>query len=209
MTRSVPRSMRGFLHLTPYYKGNSLRGVQAAAKRRPASRRAIDLDFRVTSDGVLANTHYPAPLNHGFRDPEGKWKRNWKVETRPWADVARLRAGGADAYRINRAEAVLLEAARLGVRVEFEAKDSPAFQDPELWAHLAHTVRQVEALAGKSLNIAVKTIVKGAYDTAGLNRLRHAHEAGFTTLLLPRGSRTVPRAYEPYIDLVRGRFRWI
>jgi glycerophosphoryl diester phosphodiesterase len=179
--KRIPSKYNHFVHIDPYYKGNSLRGVRKAAKRR-GSARAIDLDFHVTKDGVWVNTHWGQPLLYGFRDPLGKIKKTAHIADLTWAQVKRLEAGSRKhPYRIQRAEAILALAARLGVRVEIEVKSDRAFNRPEAWATFA-AIPAVQALNKRGL-LMVKTL-----DNIGApyKRLRQAHAHGFTTLILVR-----------------------
>lgn len=204
MTGPVPRRWRGFQHLTPYHRGNSIRGLQRAVRR---GRDSVDLDFRVTRDGVVVNTHWPRPLAHGFIDPTGKLATHARIEDLTAAQVARLRTrrGG---YRIHTAERILTEAAQRGLKVEFEAKDSHAFTDPGVWADLARLVRVIRTDAGP-LPIIVKTLSNRPDPATAGRRLKAAKIAGFRTMLLPRGRRTMPEVYRRHVDYVRGWVRWV
>ena len=53
-----------------------------------------------------------------------------------------------------------------------------------------------------------RIFVKTISTTPGaMARLKSAHRAGLTTVLLPRGP--VPKSMRPYIDYVRGPVKWV
>lgn len=200
-----PAAWSDFYHVpegTPYHVENSIAGVRLAA-HRAGQAKAIDLDWHVTRDGVVVNTHWSQPLlKDGFTDPEGKIAQDARIEDLTWADVQRLRT--RDGHAIQRAETMFRLCAELGVRMEFEAKGSAAFEDPALWQSLK-VLADDTGLTARGL-IQVKTI--STTDGAPA-RLAAAHEAGFTTIILPRGSRALSRqAYGAVTDYVRGPFSW-
>lgn len=199
--KPVPLSYRGFYHVpkgTSYHVGNSLRGVRKAGRRK-GSRKAIDLDLHCTKDRALICTHWPRPMRKdGFRAPaprarKHQWRRVWTLK---WAEVKTWRAAPGG-YRISLMPRLLREAAKLGVRVEIEAKTSPQLAQPWPWKRLANVVEEC------GVDAQVKVLSTNPH--AG-PILRHAKAAGFTTIILPRGK--VPKAWAPFIDLHRGPVRW-
>lgn len=185
---------RRFLHLADYALNDSLAGVRLAKRLRY---RWIDLNFQVTRDGVIVCTHWSQPLKHGWRDPEGKLDRDARVWRMTWEEVGRLRHG---ARRIYRADQILPYAATLGVGVEFEVKASPLFEDARTWQGLRRLVGE------HHVRVVVKAI--NTLGNAGLY-LKRAHEAGFTTIVLPRGTRRISTTWWPFLDYVRGPVRWV
>jgi hypothetical protein len=88
--------------------------------------------------------------------------------------------------------------------VEFEAKGSKRFEYG--YGGLKTFLRMKKIVDANRANVQVKTIsnIPGAK-----RRLAAAHKAGFTTILLPRGTRRVPKSWWPYIDYVRGPVWWV
>lgn len=192
----VPQEWRSFAHLMPYALNNSVRGLERAHR---LGHRAIDLDFTITRDGHLVNCHFRHPVLHGYVDPLGRIGRHTPMDELTLADVRRLRfpRGG---HRIQTVETMFREAARLGLRVEFEAKNSPRFDRVE-------TFRRVRELADKyDLSVQVK---RASFHPRTPQVLAAAHEAGLVTIVLPRNKRRLKRAdYWAVTDYVRGSVRW-
>ena len=193
----VPKKWSHFFHADNYRFGNSVQGLKHAAKNQ----KAIDLDVNITKDGVAVNTHWADVLKRGgFFDPKGKIPKNARISELTAKEVFRLRS--KDGFRIHSMKYMLRRAANLGVRVEYEAKGSKPFEygkgglktfvDTKKISDAAHT------------RIFVKTI---STTPGAMNRLKAAHRAGLTTVLLPRGP--VPKSWRPYIDYVRGPVKWV
>lgn len=196
----VPDKWSNFLHATPYYKYDSIQGVEQAAEM--GADRAIDLDWHVTRDGVIVNTHGDKPLESGFYDPLKLVPRDKTVEQMTWQEVQRLRAPGG--YAIQRAETMFALAAKLGVRIEFEAKNSKAFENVKTWQQVRKLAEENGLMARGLIQMKTLSTIPGAPA-----RLAAAHAAGFTTILLPRGSRELPgKDYWPVTDYVRGPVWW-
>ncbi len=176
-------------HGLPYHLEDSLRGVLGAIRRGFGW---IDLDCHVTADGVLVITHWPRPIVHdGFYDPKGKIPRHARIEDLTWKQVKRLRTHVGN-YRIMRADHLVPDALRHGIRVELELKSTriTAEQLADLRSHLDRPNRvQVKALP--------------QFHTA----LKAAHDAGFKTIILGRGAR-IPASAQTYITYRRGPVRW-
>lgn len=192
----APRRAPGwrFLHLADYALNDSLAGVRLAKKLHYGW---IDLNFHVTRDGVIVCTHWSQPLRHGWRDPMGQLARDARVWQMTWEEVERLRHGKR---RIYRADQILAYATALGVGVEFEVKPSPLFEDARTWRGLRLLVDE------HHVRIVVKAI--NTLGNAGLY-LKRAHEAGFITMVLPRGTRRISTTWWPFLDYVRGPVRWV
>lgn len=212
MIRPIPRRWAGFLHPKkgkPYHRVNSRRGVRRAyrrwmrqhskewRRRHPQEGPAIDLDLHVTLDGVPICTHWPRPMRKDqFRGPNGDRRHQWRrVWTLPWSEVRQWRAPGG--YRIWRYTQLMREAARLGVRVEIEAKPSPQLAHPAVWRRLARVRDET------GLDCQVKVLSTNPH---AKQILRQAKRHGFITIILPRGP--IPRDWAPYIDRRRGPVRW-
>lgn len=187
------------VHLTPYHKGDSPAAIRYAVKHDYA---AVDLNFLVTKDDRIVCTHWSQPMKHGFYDPLKRLNPNLRVHEMTWAQVARLRT--ADGYRIHSAAAMMRLTARAGIRLEFEAKNSPYF----IGTRGVNNFKAVKALATRyKLRITVKTLsnLPGAD-----KRLGAAKKAGLTTLILPRGTRRLKKSvYWPVTDYVRGAVWWV
>lgn len=191
--RAVPGKWAKFAHLSPYAKNNSVMGLLAAKKLRYT---AIDLDFQVTKDGVLINTHWGDTRE--FKGPRRKFA------DMTWREVSKLRAkkGG---YRIRTAAAMLALAKKHGfTRVEFEAKGSHGFEGPAGVRRFKRVKARAESLG---IDVEVKTLSNIG---RSVKRLAAAHEAGLTTIVLPRGARRLKKAdYWPVTDFARGPVKWV
>ena len=200
MTSRIPRRrVYHVKHGRPYHEENSRRGVNAAVD---AGAKWIDLDCRITADEVLVITHWPRPVNKdGFKDPLDRLNRMRTVESMTWAEVQRLRTD--DAYRIHAAEGLVQYALDEGLNVELELKTS---------AIKTRHLKQLHAALGDDVDLlVVKTL--GQLPPKPWNRLRRAHKAGFTTLILGGGRRrrvpAVPRSSQPFIDYYRSTVKWV
>lgn len=195
MTGRVPRRWSRFTHLLPYRRNNSLAGLRHAA----STTQAIDLDVWAAGE-VLVSTHWLRPLlADRFRDPRGAVSLRARVTDLTWGEIKRLRS--PEGYRIRRVSRMLQLAARLGVtRVELDAKGGAWLTHPDAWAPMAQLSRELD----------VTVIVKCSSRRPRFcgRVLRAAHSAGLPTMLLPRGSRAMPRRWRPYIDYVRGPVIW-
>lgn len=134
--RRVWPSIKRIFHIRKgqkYHLENSIRGVRTAKRTGHDS---IDIDLQMTADGVIVATHWGQPiLKDGFTDPAGKLPKRARVRNRTWAEISRLRAPGG--YRILRLDAILREAARLGIKVVLEPKNDARFEQVAAWEHVA------------------------------------------------------------------------
>src|SRR6478735_3034642 len=156
MTKPQQYPSYPFVHLMPYHKGDSLDALAHAVKNNVP---AVDWNFHVTKDNIIVCTHWSQPLKHGWYDPKNLLKKDTLVWHMTWREVSRLRT--KDGYRILTARTMLSAAAKAGIRVEFEAKDSPGF----VGTNGVHIFTRVKSLAKKkNLKITVKTLstLKGA-----------------------------------------------
>lgn len=198
-----PRRWRGAIHLLPYFVGDSMKAVRTAARRKRRSRRAVDLNWHITKNGVWVATHWPKPLRHGFHDPLGLIDRDADIWDLTWAEVSRLRAGRNGRIRIHRAETILASALVFGVRVEFEVKDSPAAETVAAWRTLFE-IPVVGELVRRGL-LQVKTLSDLPGAGARLRACEQAAEAAeldVPTILLRRGP--VRRLAARFADYIRG-----
>jgi LysM repeat protein len=193
----LPKKWRSFFHGDNYRFANSVKGLKHAAKHQGA----IDLDVNITKDGVPVNTHWADVLKRGgFYDPKGLIPKNARISQLTAKEVFRLRS--KDGFRIHSMKYMLRKAAKLGVRVEYEAKGSKGFEYGKGGLKTFVEARKIAKAAG------TETFMKTISTTPGaLNRLKAAHRAGFTTVILPRGP--VPKSWRPYIDYVRGPIQWV
>lgn len=199
--RRLPLRRRPFTHLDDYAANNS------AVGRRDAIRgsRRIDRDLQVSRDRVGINTHWPHPKIEGFALNHIVPKRPFR--RLPWATISRLRSPAG--YAIDSmANALTLDAKAGMAEVEIDAKDDRRLEDTAWWIPLRAHCRTLEAEYG--MTVIVKTASNlGGRRRAG-RRMRAAHKAGFTTLLLTRGNRKMHRRFKQYIDDVRGLpVRWV
>jgi LysM repeat protein len=193
----IPKKWRSFYHADNYRFGNSVKGLKHAARHQ----KAIDLDVNITKDGVPVNTHWADVLKRGgFFDPKGKIPKNARVSELTAKEVFRLRS--KDGHRIHSMKYMLRRAAKLGVRVEYEAKGSKPFEYGK--GGLKHFVDAKKISSAAGTRVFMKTI---STTPGAMARLKAAHRAGLTTVLLPRGP--VPKSWRPYIDYVRGPIKWV
>lgn len=193
----VPKKWSHFLHADNYRFENSVQGLVHASKHE----KAIDLDVNITKDGVPVNTHWGDVFKRGgFYDPKHQLPKNARISDLTAKQVFRLRS--KDGYRIHSMKYMLRKAAKLGVRVEYEAKGSKPFEYGK--GGLATFVETKKIADAAHTNMFVKTI---STTPGAMARLKAAHRAGLTTVLLPRGP--VPKSWRPYIDYVRGPVNWV
>lgn len=188
---------RRLFHIASYALNDSFAGIRLAKR---AGYKWIDLNFHVTLDGKLVCTHWGNPLMHGWYDPQKKLDIRTKVWNMTLSEVQRLRYHGRSGLRISTGGEVLRYAAKLKISVEFEAKESPQFNTEAPWKRLR------AAVDATGVNLIVKTI--SSLGKSG-ERLRAAHAQGFRTMMLPRKTRRVPKAWWVFIDEVRGPVRWV
>ncbi len=193
----VPKKWSHFLHAKNYRYENSVQGLKHAAKHE----KAIDLDVNITKDGVAVNTHWGDVLKRGgFHDPLHKIPKNAKISQLTAKEVLRLRS--KDGYRIHTMKYMLRKAGKLHVRVEYEAKGSKPFEYGKGGLKTFVDTKKIAAAAHTQIFMKTISTTPGA-----LARLKAAHRAGMTTVLLPRGP--VPKSWRPYIDYVRGPAKWV
>lgn len=195
--RRTPSEWNRFAHYLPYHEGNSLRAIDRAADE---DFKRIDLDCHVSKDGVDVITHWDRPLRHKFIDPLRRTLLDRKVSSMSYLHLHRLRAG-EDGYVIQSAAKAFRRAAKRGITVELEVKADRRFES------ISH-MRRLKALADEAgCDVVVKTLsnIPGA-----AARLRAAKLAGFTTIILPRGTRRLRKdQYWGVADYVRGRVWWV
>jgi LysM repeat protein len=193
----VPKKWSHFLHAKNYRYENSVQGLKHAAKHE----KAIDLDVNITKDGVPVNTHWGDVLKRGgFHDPLHKIPKNAKISQLTAKEVLRLRS--KDGYRIHTMKYMMRKAGKLHVRVEYEAKGSKPFEYGKGGLKTFVDTKKIAAAAHTQIFMKTISTTPGA-----LARLKAAHRAGMTTVLLPRGH--VPKSWRPYIDYVRGPAKWV
>jgi|GEM_PF-4012655 LysM repeat protein len=193
----VPKKWSHFLHADNYRFENSVQGLAHAAKHQ----KAIDLDVNITKDGVAVNTHWADVLKRGgFYDPKHKIPKDARISELTAKEVFRLRS--KDGYRIHSMKFMLRRAAKLGVRVEYEAKGSKPFEYGKGGLETFVETKKIADQAHTKMFVKTISTTRGA-----MERLKAAHRAGLTTVLLPRGP--VPKSWRPYIDYVRGPVQWV
>lgn len=196
--KHVPGAWAKFAHLKPYYVNDSIDGLDWAVKH---GYNAIDLNFHVTRDKIIVNTHWSQPLLHGFHDPLGKIATNAQIKDLTWREVSRLRS--VDGHRIRTAGRMLREAKKRGLRVEFEAKNSPAFTNSDIW-------RRVKDLADK-LHLSLQMKVESWVDVpGGAPAILAAAKAGGigARIVLPRKPVLKKSDYWGVANYVRGPVVW-
>lgn len=153
----------------PYAFENSLEGIDYAAAH---GYKAIDIDTMVTKDGVLVGTHAWEPLSSGimggFKDPQGKLKKDTRLSDMTLAEVRRLRH--EDGYRISTLEELIVHAKSKGINLIIEMK---------VPAQIEKQLPQVAAILNANN---VKAGVTSRKDKAGyVHALAVARSLGFNT----------------------------
>jgi hypothetical protein len=205
--KTSPGRWASFLHLANYAANDSLRGLTKASRRKD---KAIDLNWHLTRDGVWVNTHWSAPLQHGFRWDKTatlgmrRLPKSTPIHKMTWSQVRHL-VSTLGGYRINRVETIAVRAVKLGVRIEFEDKGGGGRR--------AHAYRQLAAIpAVKHLQAHGRFQVKTLVQIPGaVRRLRAAKTADFTTIVSTtnaKSKRLSLAKYGPVADYVRGSVTW-
>lgn len=181
--------------LPGYRASNSYKGDNDAARR---GFRAIDKDFHLSKDGEPMNTHWALLSREGFL-PRTNPATVHQLNSDHIADLRTK-----DGYAIHTARETFLHASLRKLRVEFEAKECQGFEwgqgGYKLFLELKKEAKDTDT------EVVFKTI-SNLGDAK--RRLMAAHRAGFTTILLPRGTRRVPKDWWPFIDHVRGPVWWV
>lgn len=176
------------------WEGDSYRGIHTAKRR---GYRRIDVNTLRTLDGVSAAFHWMRPLRHGYYDPKGLLRGDVTVDQLTWAALSRLRPRRAPSYRVRTVQQMFALAASLGVGIELELKNSR-------WK-----LEEALALKGAADKLGVWVIVKTLSSNSNArHNLAVFHRVGFTTVVLPRGLRRIPRSWWPVVDHVRGPVIW-
>jgi len=163
----------------------------------------IDNDHHLTADHIWVNAHGA---------PEKTWGKG-KFESRKWADLAKLRhTYKGKTYRLRTGGQTLADNAARKIGTEFEVKDlHPLTFNSTLEPAFVRLARAAAKAYGPKWRDRV--VVKCLSDMSGgeayaLKVLAAAHKAGFTTILLARGSaRYKTFAGFPQVTYVRGSRR--
>jgi hypothetical protein len=182
MTRRAPA--RKVAHLSPYRLNNSPEGRSLAAAR---GFKWIDQDMR-----SHWNTHWPRPSRDRFLPRRDKRL----IESLTSAEILALRS--ADGYQIDTITDAIRDAASKGLSVEIECKSEVVSAQ---WFLVLAAVCRLAYGPDWQARAEVKTLTT----IPGWRlRLRHAHKAGFTTILLVRNDWRFRRIHGAGIDYVRG-----
>lgn len=195
----APRRARfgRFIHLLARRYMDYERAVEKAAKRKKGHGRRVDVD---TQDGWAL--HWATVGKNKLHDPAGKIKPSAHIASLSVAQVKRLR--GPQGQHVHRLSYILRLCNHLKVDAEVELKSVP----PE--GYLARLMdRPYVKAMDKRGALLVKTL---AWMGDPIDRLKPAHDAGFTTVLSFTGFGKRPgiskkRAW-PYVDYVRGAGKW-
>jgi hypothetical protein len=196
VTRPAPG--RNFAHLNARIRNaGGTKGDSAAGSREAAGEhyRWIDNNGHSSSDAWPFNMH-GAPFNPMWIRPGDK------LEKHPAAWIQRRHP------RLRTAEKTFRQNARVNLSTEWEVKDlHPITSDADLALYFERLADAAEAAYGSRWQRRVEVKVLSNL-TGGLHYakkvLRHAHAAGFTTIILPRGRHKHLTIDEPYIDFRRG-----
>lgn len=192
MTHLCPARAIGHLTTPGYRAGNSIDGNRHAKRH---GIQWVDNDWQVTRDHHDLNTHWAKPARERFLPTFGD--RHWSNLT--WPQVQTMKT--PDGYRVRDMHQAFIDAKWHGQNVEVEAKFQCTADDCLRLADLARDVFGDQWQA----RVWVKTLstLPGGYPAA-VQRLHAAKVAGFTTLLLARGTDVRRRTFPAHIDYVRG-----
>jgi hypothetical protein len=146
----------------PYAYENSPQGVKDAAEGNAKGSEGkkfsrIDIDLRVTKDGVIVATHtadvFAKGYEAGFVDTNlknpvkqgGVGDLNWNVIKR--LEHKHEYKGKVYTYNIHKVEDIIAQAARSGIALQFELKESSQWQSKNLLAKLLKAVNDKKAKA--------------------------------------------------------------
>lgn len=155
----------------------------------------IDCNGHLTSDLMWVNAH-GAPYNPPWL------KRGDKFESY----TARVLHARHPSLRS--ARRAFLDNARLGLSTEWEVKDlHPLTSDADLETAFSRLRGSARLAYGDNwqqrVEVKVLTNLRGGLKYAK-KICRHAHAAGFTTIILPRGINKLRKIDEPYVTFNRG-----
>jgi hypothetical protein len=203
-SRTQDAPTRGAFHEThPYRLSNSFRGLQLAAEAGTW----IDIDTNYCWDSARRHripiaTHWPRIGFDEFADPTGRVETGAAFADLTLPEVRRLRSNDPEPYRISTMEEMVREAARIGLTgIEWEVKGGKAFERSAIYRPVLATARHV----GVEINVKTSDNIGG--ENAALRRLRAAHRAGATTMLLGHRAVVITTAESRYVDYVRGSWR--
>lgn len=190
----------GFNHL-----GDSFEGIDYA---KSLGFDWVDTNHQTTGpeqgypDGCPVCMHWGRPMMHGWRDPLRKMRRWKRVRNMTLAEFRRLRPkAGTPMHTPHTSDEILHHCAQVGIGTEFEGKNG--LFTPFLMMALD------DAATRYKTRVHYKTISNLGGKKAARERLVLAHRyTTWSTTVLPRGLKRVPRSWWPFIDHVRGRVRW-
>lgn len=196
MTRKAPG--RNFAHLNGRIRNaGGTKGDSAAGSRAAAGEgyHWVDCNGHASSDAWPFNMH-GAPFNPFWIKPGDKLEKH----TAAWIQKRHP--------RLRTAETTFRQNERLGLSTEWEVKDlHPVTSDADLELYFKRLADAAHDAYGprwrKRVEVKVLSNLGGGLHYAK-RVLRHAHEAGFTTIILPRGKHVRLVIEAPYIDFRRG-----
>ncbi len=186
----VPERHPRIAHFLPYLLGDSLRALALAIR---LGYHYIDLNIRVDGQGRVWVLHWRRSNREwrwrwiGERTERGREIRVRNNDRRPieqltTAEVSRLRARRFGGRRPRKLMTYMLRARKHDLTLCLEAKNSPAFQRPEVWKRIATMASVTGCL------VIVMTLQRpGEPAHRAFKILKNATRVGFPVALLPRG----------------------
>lgn len=194
------REWVGFVHLLARFYMDYRGAVMKASERK--TRRAVDVDTRVSADGTMWALHWPTVAKNRLHDPTKKIASTARINELTDDEIFTLRS--KEGKIPERLISILHLASLLGIRVEVEVKD---------------VVDQavVEALINRPAPERMRARGQLQFKTLAavgdpVSRLRPVHDAGGLTILSftrYRGKGIRKDEAWPVTDFVRGRPKWI
>ena len=202
--RKPPKTPAGWKKLfkaSAHYVQNSVRGVDEAEKRGFS---ATSFTVKVTADEEekLVGSTFLQPLKHDYVDPTGKLDPDKTVGQLTLAQLFRLRAPGN--YQMHTVPTLLAAANKKGLRVELELGRGAKLEYGKGGFRILEDLHDLVQQKEYTVQVKVRANTPGY-----VKRLKAAHRAGFTTILVTtKGHRRISRNCWPYVDYVRGPVIW-
>lgn len=191
-TRPKPAPAVRVFHADDPALSDSLQGINHAAKLKYPR---IDINMLPGASGRNYGVHWPKPMEHGWRDRAGEMARDTFIWDMSDEEVGRLWYPKDPRLSVSTMAALLTRCAEVGVSAEVEPKGATAYRYQFPWERL----QRAQELTGAVAVVKSLTIFK-----QWTFALEQAYDHGFTTMMLPRGTRIFRRERWATVEQVRG-----